>query len=171
MKAGYKLIDRLIANPEGLNLLALNKVLTLGIAFNAPHGFKLKRVTDEEVVVACPNRKLNHNHIGGIHACAMATVGEFAAGVSILKSFGISRYRIIMTELQVSFHWQGKTDLEGIASPSAIDKEAVRSALEAEGIYTQPMETIIREVRSGKEVARVKTTWQLKSWDKVKTKV
>lgn len=170
MKAGYKLIDKLISKPSGLNLMALNKVLTLGIPFNAPHGFKIKKIDEKEVIVALPNRKLNHNHIGGVHACSMATVGEFCAGLSLLSSFGISKYRLILSDLHATYSWQGRTELEGICSPMVIDKEAVKVALETLGTYSQPLETIIREVKGGKEVARVKTIWQLKVWEKVKTK-
>lgn len=169
MNLGYKLIDRLMENPTKLNLVALDKVLRLGIPFNAPHGFAIKAISSSEVRVSLPNRKLNHNHIGGIHACAMATVGEYCAGLSLLSSFGISKYRLIMSELSVTYTWQGRTDLEGICSPEAINREAIADALGNGGTYSQPLETIIREVKSGKEVARVRTTWQLKPWGKVKT--
>lgn len=169
MKLGYKLIDKLMENPTKINLIALDKVLTLGIPFNAPHGFTIREISSEQVRVSLPNRKLNHNHIGGIHACAMATVGEYCAGLSLLSSFGISKYRLIMSELSVTYTWQGRTDLEAICSPGAIDKEAVRAALEEGKTYSQPLETIIQEKKSGKEVARVKTTWQLKPWARVST--
>lgn len=169
MKLGYKLIDKLMENPTKLNLIALDKVLTLGIPFNAPHGFTIKEISPEQVRVSLPNRKLNHNHIGGVHACAMATVGEYCAGLSLLSSFGISKYRLIMSELTVTYTWQGRTDLEGICSPKAIDVEAVKASLGEGKTYSQPLETIIQEAKSGKEVARVKTTWQLKPWGNVKT--
>lgn len=170
MKAVYSFIDKLISHPSGFNLLALNKVLTLGIPFNAPHGFKIKKISAHEVVVALPNRKLNHNHIGGVHACAMATVGEFCAGLCLLSSFGISKYRLILSDLHATYSWQGRTDLEGTCISTDIDKEAVKLALDHHGFYSQTLETIIREVSSQKEVARVKTIWQLKVWEKVKTK-
>lgn len=170
MKLGYKLIDKLMEKPTKINLMALNKVLTLGIPFNAPHGFKIKKMSQEEVVIALPNRKLNHNHINGVHACAMATVGEYCAGLSLLSSFGISKYRLILSDLHATYSWQGRTELEGVCTPSVINQEAVREALESVGSYSQPLETIIREVKSGREVARVKTIWQLKAWEKVKTK-
>ncbi len=169
MKLAYKLIDKLMANPTKLNLVALDKVLRLGIPFNAPHGFTIRQISDEEVRVSLPNRKLNHNHIGGIHACAMATVGEYCAGLSLLSKFGISKYRLIMSELSVNYTWQGRTHLEGVCSPIVINEAAIKATLEAGETYSQPLETIIREEKSGKEVARVKTTWQLKPWGQVKT--
>ena len=169
MKFAFNLIDRLIANPTKTNLMALNKVLAIGIPFNAPHGFKIKEMSEDNILITLPNRKLNHNHLGGVHACAMATVGEFCAGMSLLKSFGISQYRLILSDLHVKYTYQGRSDLEGTCSPKQIDKESVKKILEAEGKHLQKLETFIRD-KNGKDVALVTTTWQLKSWDQVKTK-
>lgn len=169
MKFAYKIIDKLLANPSSTNLMALNKVLTLGIPFNAPHGFKIKELSEDAVLITLPNRKLNHNHLGGVHACAMATVGEYCAGMSLLKSFGISQYRLILSDLHVKYTYQGRTDLEGVCSPRQIDKDAVKKVLDADGKYLQKLETIIRD-KNGKEVALVTTVWQLKAWEQVKTK-
>jgi acyl-coenzyme A thioesterase PaaI-like protein len=169
MKLIYQMIDKLLATPTPLNVLALDKVLRVGIPFNAPHSFKILRLGPEEVAVALPNKKLNHNHLGGVHACAMATVGEYAAGLALLSSFGITRYRLILAELTVRYTYQGRVDLEARCAPDQIDVAAVRAGLETEGRYLQRLTTVIRE-RAGKEVAVVETVWQLKPWEQVKTK-
>ena len=169
MKFAFKIIDKLLANPSSTNLMALNKVLTLGIPFNAPHGFKIKELSDDAVLITLPNRKLNHNHLGGVHACAMATVGEYCAGMALLKSFGISQYRLILSDLNGKYTYQGRTDLEGVCSPRQIDQAAVKKELDADGKYSQKLETIIRD-KNGKEVALVTTVWQLKAWEKVNLK-
>jgi acyl-coenzyme A thioesterase PaaI-like protein len=169
MKAIYKLIDKLIARHDRPSVMALDKLLTLGIPFNAPHGFTIKQMDEDAVVITLPNRRLNHNHLGGIHACAMATVGEYCAGMSLLQCFGISRYRLIMSELNVKYTYQGRVDLEGVCSPRQIDREELAEVLEREGKYSQTLSTVIRERKSGKEVAVVTTTWQLKEWGQVKT--
>lgn len=169
MKLAFPLIDRLIANPTRPNIMALNKILTLGIPFNAPHGFKIRQISPDAVVITAPNRKLNHNHLGGVHACAIATIGEFCAGVALLSSFGISRYRLILSELNVKYSYQGRSELEGVCSPHQVEKEKLAEALETEGKHYQTLKTIIRD-KLGKEVAVVTTTWQLKAWEQVKTK-
>jgi acyl-coenzyme A thioesterase PaaI-like protein len=169
MKVIYQLIDKLLANPTKMNVMTLDKLLRLGIPFNAPHGFKIQKIDQDEVIISLPNRKLNHNHIGGIHACAMATVGEFCAGVSLLKSFGISKYRLILAEIHINYTYQGRVDLEGSCSPQQINIEEVRKGLEESGKYLQELTTIIRDLK-GKEVAQVKTVWQLKNWEEVRTK-
>jgi acyl-coenzyme A thioesterase PaaI-like protein len=169
MKLVYKMIDKLLANPTPINLMALDKVLRIGIPFNAPHNFKIKKLNADEVIISLPNSKLNHNHIGGVHACAMATVGEYCAGMSLLSSFGISKYRLILSELNVKYTYQGRVHLEGVCSPRQIDIEAVRKGLEETGKYNQELKTIIRDL-NGKEVAEVSTVWQLKNWEQVKTR-
>lgn len=170
MSAAFKLMDALLANPNDLSLIALNNVLKVGIPFNAPHGFKIQKITSHQVVVSLPNRKLNHNHLGGVHACAMATVGEFCAGLALISSFGISKYRLIMSEMNCTYTWQGRTDLEASCERSSIDLDKIQAGLDKDHVYLQLLETVIVEKGSRKEVARIKTTWQLKNWEKVKTK-
>lgn len=169
MKAMFKTIDKLLENPTSMNVMVLDKILTLGIPFNAPHGFKIKSLSSEGVKIFLPNRKLNHNHLGGVHACAMATLGEFCAGMTLLKSFGISKYRLILSELHVKYTYQGRTHLEGFCSAQQIDKQAVSNHLAEEGKFLQVLETVIRD-QNDTEVAVVTTTWQLKAWDQVNTK-
>ena len=165
----FNWIDKLIASPTSTNLMILNKVLTVGIPFNAPHGFKIKEMSKDQVRISLPNRKLNHNHLGGVHACAMATVGEYCAGMTLLAFFGASKFRFILSELNVKYTYQGRTDLEGTCSVHQVNRDVVQKALEAEGKFLQPMITMIRD-KSGKDVATITTTWQIKAWDKVKTK-
>ncbi len=169
MKKLFKVLDKLIENPSRLNLGLLNNILKFGIPFNAPHGFKIKKLSDEEVIISLPNKKLNHNHLGGVHACSMATVGEYCAGMSLLRNFGISRYRLILSELNVKYTYQGRVELEGICHPTQINQDTVQQGLEMEGKYFQELKTVIREV-NGQEVAVVTTLWQLKPWEQVKTK-
>ncbi len=170
MKLAFKLIDKLIANPSKMNLIALDKLFKIGIPFNAPHGFKIVEMNQDKVRITLPNRKLNHNHLSGIHACAIATVGEFCAGLSLLSSFGISQYRLIMSEMHVTYTYQGKMDLEGVCLVQQIDQASIHTALRETGQYLQKLITKISD-KNGNEVATVTTTWQLKPWDKVKTKI
>lgn len=169
MKSAFKLIDKLLSQSESpLNIMALDKVLTFGIPFNAPHGFKIRSIDSKEVVIELPNRRLNHNHLGGIHACAIATLGEFCGGMGLLKFFGISKYRLIMSELKAEYKYQGRKALVG-KSQINFDRERIQNEIEQTGKSTQTVSTTVYD-RDGQEVAVVTTTWQLKKWDLVKTK-
>jgi acyl-coenzyme A thioesterase PaaI-like protein len=169
MKKLYSIIDQLLRKPEGINLFLLNKFLRIGIPFNGPHNFKISKLSADEVIILLPSKRINHNHLGGVHACAMATVGEYCAGLALLKTFGISKYRLILAELNVQYLYQGRTDLVGICNPNQIHGEVVQKYLERDGQFYQHLETIIKN-SEGKEVALIRTLWQLKSWEIVKTK-
>jgi hypothetical protein len=69
----------------------------------------------------------------------------------------------------VKYTYQGRVVLEGSCTLDQIQKEQIEQTIATDGKYLQTLKTIIRE-KSGKEVAIVTTTWQLKSWDQVKTK-
>jgi len=90
--------------------------------------------------------------------------------LALLNSFGISQYRLIMSEMHVSYTYQGKMDLEGQCSPMQIEKDAIHKALRESGQYSQKLITKISD-KNGNDVATVTTTWQLKTWEKVKTKI
>jgi acyl-coenzyme A thioesterase PaaI-like protein len=62
-----------------------------------------------------PSSGKNKNHLGGAHACAIATLGEFTAGLLLTRALGSSTYRIIMTDLYVDYLKQGRTHLYGTA--------------------------------------------------------
>src|SRR5690606_2164622 len=169
MKIAFKAIDYLLQNPIELNLVALNKLLMIGIPFNAPHGFKISKINEEVVQIDLPNRKLNQNHLGGVHACALATLGEFCAGLSILKHFKISEYRLIMSELNAKYSYQAKKNIVGKCTQH-FDKEQIQKDLNEHGVSNQTLETIIYD-SDNQEVAVITTSWQIKNWNIVKTKL
>jgi len=170
MKKIYAVIDHLMQNPSALNLMTLNKVLRLGIPFNAPHDFKIVHLDQKKSQVQIPMKRANYNHIGGIHACAMATAGEYAAGLSLISSFGISKYRLIMSDLSAKYVYQGKEELIAECDKSQIDIPMIKDQLNREGRYLQTLVTKIYTKAEKKEVATITMTWQLKNWDHVKTK-
>lgn len=166
----YSIMDKLVKTSEKKSsLLALNQLFKVTIPFNAPHGFNIEEISKERIRISIPNRKLNHNHLGGIHACAMATLGEFCAGLWLLKSLGFSKYRLILAELNVKYHYQGRTKLIGECTNIDFDLKATETQLDAAGKIIVPLITEIHD-QNHKHIATVTSTWQVKSWDKVKTK-
>ncbi|MEM7109652.1 MAG: DUF4442 domain-containing protein [Bacteroidota bacterium] len=149
----------------------LNQGLFRMIPFNKPHGFKVSKISESRIKTTLPYRKSNFNHIKGIHACAMATVSEFATGFLLLSRLDPQKYRIIMQTLQMDYHYQGKMD-------AYAEFEMTDEWLEA-NVYS-PLENadrvvVICKVKiidiSGNHLSTGKVHWQVKPWDKVKTKV
>lgn len=159
------------ARAGGGALRKLNFVLGFAIPFNKPHRIKVKAIGEEFVKTGMPYRRKNFNHIRGIHACGIATLSEFATGLLLLSRIDPGKYRIIMSDLRMEYHYQAKKALTAECHLSSIDlNEQYVKPLETEDSITR---TVIAKVtdEAGNHVATGHITWQLKRWDKVKTKL
>jgi acyl-coenzyme A thioesterase PaaI-like protein len=164
------LLDKLFRPKNRIELEALDKVMTFAVPFNAPHAFKLLKVTPEEVQIKMPFLFVNKNHVGGMHATAIATLGEYCAGMVLASRLGTKTYRFILSELNTKYFYQGKTTLIGSAQLDEIKIEnAINELNSPEGKTLIQMMTSIKD-KNHKLVAEVTTLWQLKNWEKVKTK-
>jgi acyl-coenzyme A thioesterase PaaI-like protein len=151
-------------------LWILNRILARGIPFNAPHGFHIAKVADHSLTTRAPYRRSNFNHIKGIHACAILTIAEFASGMLLMKTFSFKSYRIIMANISAKYHYQAKMDLLAQAEILPDQVAAIKANLEQQDAIFYDMAIECHDVE-GNHVATVTTQWQLKPWDKVKTKL
>lgn len=159
------------AKTSSFHLRLLNLVLDRMVPFNRPHGFRIVEIGDDHITTRIPYRKRNFNHIRGLHACALATLSEFTTGFVLLTRLDGSKYRLIMQRLEMDYHYQGKMD--GTATYSITD-EAIRQQI-LEPLKTQDAVVIVCEVRihdrAGNHLTTGKVHWQIKDWQKVKTKL
>lgn len=98
------------AKTSPLWMLALNTVLARKIPFNRPHRIRILELRDSLIRVRLPLVRSNLNHVGGLHACALATVAEFATGFLLLSMLQPSRYRLLMQAMHIDYLFQGKSD-------------------------------------------------------------
>jgi acyl-coenzyme A thioesterase PaaI-like protein len=166
---GANLVEKLLKRDDRLSRIALDNLMRLAIPFNAPHGFKFTKLAQDEVQISLPNFKLNHNHLGGMHACSIATLGEFCAGMTIVKQLGMSRYRLILAELSVKYHLQGRTALRGVARLEVARADALKQQLAQKEKVLFEHNTEIYNTHNEK-IADVRTVWQIKDWKKVQLK-
>ncbi len=162
-------IEKLLFNESKLNLFLLNNIFKIAVPFNQPHKFSFVKITKNEIQISLPYIRANKNHVGGIHACALATLGEFCAGMLISRNLGISKYRIILASLEATYHYQGKKDLIGQANFTDSQVSELLSNIEQSEKYNQQIVTEIHDINQN-HIATIKTNWQLKEWSKVKTK-
>lgn len=149
----------------------LNFLLQRYIPFNHPHDLKVKELSDWEIKVAIPYKRKNLNHLKGLHACVLATASEFSSGLLLLYRLGFKDYRIIMKSFEVEFHYQGKT--AAIASFSIDEtkfENEIRKPLLENGEVFTVCEIHCHDLE-GNLLCTAKTNWQLKTWNKVKTKL
>lgn len=164
------ILEKMLHNPTGLKLMILNRVLTWMIPFNAPHGFYIQKLIDGEVQIKLPYKRKNLNHIKGIHACAIATVGEFCAGMSLLQSFSPNEYRLILSKLNVEYIYQAKTAVFGNIKKQHAKIGLTKSEIQKNGKAMIELETILTDEYQN-IIAKVQTIWQIKSWHSVQTKL
>lgn len=150
-------------------LWLLNQVLSRMIPFNLPHKFQIMELSDTHIKTKLPYRRKNKNHIGGLHACALATLSEFSTGVLLLTGLSPKEYRIILKNLEVQYFYQGKMDAYATwrISPDFI-KEAVTEPLKASEAVVLPCEIKIHD-KQGNHLSTARVFWQIKPWSKVKT--
>jgi hypothetical protein len=152
-------------------LFILNWVLSRMIPFNRPHGFKIVAISQYRLKTFIPYKKLNFNHIRGLHACGLATLSEFTTGLLLLSNLGFDKYRIIMQRLEMDYHFQGKREAfaEFTISEDWLQTEIIRPLQTQEAIVV-PCIVKITDA-AGNHLTTGKVFWQLKDWSKVKTKL
>lgn len=160
-------MDALEGKTEGPARTLLNLVLPQVIPFNRPLGLKIQRLTRDESEVTIPFKRANKNHLGGMHACAMATVGEYAAGILILKRGDPSKIRIILKNLSVDYLKQGRGD--SVAKVQWPEEAPQGSLAELDDVVDIQMKTVLSDA-SGTELAYIHTHWQVKPWSKVRAR-
>lgn len=148
----------------------LNVVLPFIIPFNRPHGFKVIPLPGGGIAVRVPYWRVNRNHIKGIHACALATASEMCSGLSLLEHLDARRYRLIMRTMHVAYHYQAKKLAEARCVPAASEiAERVIGPLATQDSVDHASTVQVRDT-DGVHLATATITWQVKAWDKVRTK-
>lgn len=159
------------ARRSGLYRKLLNWTLNRMIPFNKPHGFEILEIGTDSLKVLLPYRKRNLNHIRGIHACAMATVTEFTSGLLLISKLDPKKFRLIMQRLEMDYHFQGKMD--AFASYSVTDEwleEKVFTPLKTADSVVIACHVDIHDSENN-HLTTGKVFWQVKDWQKVRTKL
>lgn len=159
------------ARHSAFYLWLLNVVLLRTVPFNKPHGLKVLKISEGEVTIGAKNRHSNQNHIKGIHACLLATLCEYASGLSLLLHLSPKEYRIILKNIHMTYHYQAKSD---VAVTFRLSKAEVQDMVLGplagqEAIFHEfTVEVYDREKN---HICTGLINWQIKGWKNVKMKV
>ncbi len=150
-------------------LRKLNFLLGLAVPFNKPHGIKLIEISNEKIKAVIPYKRRNFNHIKGIHACGLATVCEFVSGFYLLSKLG-NNYRLIMQKLEVEYFYQAKKTAFAVfeLSEEQFKNEIMQKLTEDKVVNFNAVVNCYDSLNE--HLCTGTISWQLKSWDKVKTK-
>jgi acyl-coenzyme A thioesterase PaaI-like protein len=151
--------------------MLLNMGLWKKIPFNKPHGFRITRILEHGFEITMPYKRNNLNHIKGLHACGLATLSEYVAGLTLLRKIGATEYRLIMESLQMKYFYQAKMD---VSVQFELDdtwvEEQVKKPLQTQDSVMVELTTHIYDKQKN-HICTGTTRWQVKPWSKVKTKV
>jgi acyl-coenzyme A thioesterase PaaI-like protein len=140
------------------------------VPFNIPHKFEIVEFSDDRLKARIPYRRSNFNHIRGLHACALATLSEFATGFLLLTRLDATKYRIIMQRMEMDYHFQGKMDAfaEFQVTEEWYTREIVEPLTRADAVVVPCTVKVIDA--KGNHLTTAVVYWQVKNWSKVKTK-
>jgi len=159
------------AETSSFHLRFLNFNLYRMVPFNKPHGIRITAIRDGYIKVKMPWKKANFNHIRGIHACGLATLAEFTTGFLLLTKLDSTRYRLIMQRIAVDYHYQAKMD---VIAEFSISEEWLYTMIHRPLIdgdkTTVDCEVMIHDM-DGNHICTGVISWQIKLWERVKTKV
>ncbi len=142
---------------------SMDRLMRMALPFNRPHRIRIAAVTQEQVEISLPSRRSNRNHLGGMHACAIATALEFGSGASILLEVGMQEYRIIMSRLEIDYLAKPKGDCVVRAQRNTPDVLGLTGVLESEGVARIVQPSSLYDA-SGEHCAEAAVHWHLKAW-------
>ena len=117
-----------------------------------------------------PFIRSNKNHINGIHACALATLCEYVSGLSLVRFLSADKYRIILKDIHIIYHYQAKTKVTAMFEANEILLNEIKNKLREADAVLKELNVEVYDANQNHICTGI-ITWQLKNWSKVKTSV
>lgn len=158
------------AQDSSFYLYLLNFFAARFVPFNKPHSFAIKGIKGRFIHIELPYKKANLNHIKGIHACALATLSEYCTGFVLLSSINPNNYRIILKNINMTYHYQAKTNVfaKFELTEEWIEQNIITPLKSKEAIFTE-LKIEVYDTENN-HICTGLINWQIKAWDKVRTK-
>ena len=149
------------------NPRSMDRLMRLALPFNRPHRIRIVEVDPGHVGIRLPDRRSNRNHLGGMHAGAIATALEFSSGAAVLLEVGMRDYRIIMSRLEVDYLAKPQGDCMAKAQRDTPEVSGLSGVLKQEGVARVQLGAALFDAR-GEHCAQALVHWHLKAWDRSK---
>lgn len=150
-------------------LWLLNAGLLRIVPFNKPHALKIVEVDKDSILVKARNIRVNQNHIRGVHACLLATLCEYASGLSLLRELDPKEYRIILKNIHMTYHYQAKSDVFAKfgLDDNLLNESIIKPLQKEEAIFKEFEVEVYDEAKN--HICTGLINWQIKAWKNVKT--
>ncbi|MBI5496593.1 MAG: YiiD C-terminal domain-containing protein [Deltaproteobacteria bacterium] len=150
--------NRLSAFPMGRE--ALDRVLWRVVPFNVALKPAVTRVSLDEVQVSLRMRRTMANHLGSMHAAALFTVGEYVQGLAIMANTGAMGAELILVTQHIDYTAKARGDVLAEARITEETRQQVRAGLERGENTEVVLESVVKDAKTGAEVARLRGTWR-----------
>lgn len=149
-------------------LWLLNVVLLKTVPFNKPHNIRVTSFGEDEVTLTAYNIKPNRNHINGIHACLLATLCEYASGLSLLLHLSPKEYRIILKTIHMTYHYQAKTAVNVVfkLTKQQVETDVITPLKSSDAIFHEFKVDVYDTEKH--HICTGLINWQIKAWKNVK---
>ena len=117
----HKVLNSLDFLPAGLKQKTASFIFGRAVPFVNTAGCEFEKVTNEEVIVSIENRKKARNHIGQLHAAAMALIAETASGFVFTMNLPADKLNLIKS-MKVNYlkRTQGKMTAVATITPEQV---------------------------------------------------
>ncbi|MBD9629828.1 DUF4442 domain-containing protein [Pseudomonas sp. PDM19] len=144
------LIQRL---PSRLHEPLLSRLFCSQVRFAGTAGVRIQRLSNDEVRMSLANHRRARNHIGGLHAAAMALLAESASGCMVGMNLPDHKLPLIKT-LKVDYLRRASGSMRAIATLTPEQRRAMQDDDRGEALVQV---TLLDD--SGAEPVRCEMRW------------
>jgi len=144
---------KLMGLPPAFRSFAMSKAFGSVIKYAGHSGIRFEELTDDKCVVSIKNKKKVQNHIGGVHAAAMALLAETATGFVFGMNVPDSKLPVIK-KMDIDYVKRSTGDMRAVATLSAEDIARIQT--EEKGEVTVP---VIITDEANVEPIKASMTW------------
>jgi acyl-coenzyme A thioesterase PaaI-like protein len=120
------IVARLKKSPEFMHSWLLSTAFGLMIPYAGRSKVRIQRLTAKQSIITIKNRRSVQNHIGGIHATAMAIAAESATGYLVGMNVSDACVPVIKT-LKVDYEKRCKGSIKAVAELSDAQLEQIKT--------------------------------------------
>ena len=148
-----KLVNATSKLPQGIRSTLLSKTFGRVVPMVGSAKIHYEEMSASKVVVSMANHKAMQNHIGQIHACAMALLAETATGFVTAMNVPDSAV-VLIKSLKVDFKRPTKGALTAVATLTAEQQQLMQSSDKGETL----VQVVVRD-ESGEAPIQCEMLW------------
>ncbi len=150
------------ARTSSWGLFLLNQAFFWKLPFNRPHGIRIVSVDETGLTAMLPFRRNNLNHLGTLHACALATLAEFTAGTELWRRLEQKGFRLVLQSLHMTYTAKA-TEKVYARFGDKLDKNTTQALLHQLKEHQKATfeAQVVLQTKDGKELAIGTSQWYL----------